>query len=1069
MRRLRVFPDSDRVEQALVEASAHASFIDAGGYCSFSQLVDRCEPARLLGRAKASRLLVRFLTGHLAPAIAAEAFGAVAGTPEFAAALAELSSHLRAQAATGEDLRRAALQCAGGLRARSLALARLHEAVDAALEPLGLVHEGALLDAAARRLEQGLPRRLAPAQGVELRAVHDLFPARLRFLEALARACTAAGVGFALRWPGSGGAHTDVFLGHALRFIEARWGELDADVVPELPETPLAWLGAQLFADEPRAAEAPTLAAFSAATPREEIRELARRVKRLVSAGTPPERLAVCFRDLAADTEQLLEAFEELSVPARARLGVPLGASPVGRLALSLLDLVEDDFPVDGVVAVLQSRYACLVAKDEAESLRWLAQAGLRNDSLGARAGAGAYTLRLEALAQRLQATKQEQHADQVRALQGRVEHLISLGRSIPARGRGVDLLERWWKAVEQLGIGDALLRLEPRGEGLLGREVDRALARDQAAADALRELVESVRAAFQQSGLGQRAMERRELTRWLRGAAAELNLAARGPRTGAVWLLDVRELAGRSFDAVFVGGLVDGRFPGRPAPMPVLSEEERKELNAKAGQPLFRIGVADGDVSLPLRLAEDRLLLHFALSAGVQGVTLSRARCDAAGRELLPSPFLDELARCVKGFRVQDVARSPVPPLDEVGSEGELRTRAALELLCPPQTRQVARDARARALGEALAGEPWLAPVRALAAMEAERLTFFTALDGAPVPPGRFSGAVPESEVRTLLAPLLAWDAEHPTSGADLNRWGNCAFQGLLRVALGLVDDGAPGEEADHRVRGTLWHEVLRLAVPALDEAGVLGQAEAPVEVVEGALADAARKAALTVAARQATGHPALWRLAEQRAVKVLRRFVTSEVALPFAELAPSDFEVAFGTSRAPPHLRTVKLPAVLPGERDVYLAGRFDRVDLSARSVGVVDYKSSRAGNPKEHGEALLVSDFQLPVYLLALRAGWPERSPQAAWVGLRRPGKVEVAELLRQRDVTVDQLLAVGAEERAQAGEHNLANAVHGLRARLERGDFGARPHECKFCSFKPVCRISARRLHPNGGEA
>lgn len=1068
MRRLRVFPDSDRVEQALVEASARSSFIDAGGYCSFSQLVDRCEPARLLGRAKAPRLLVRFLTGREAPAIAGEAFGAIAGTPELAASLAELFSHLRAQAATAEDLRRAALQCTGGLRTRALALARLHEVVDAGLDALGLVHEGALLDAAAQRLAQGLPRRLAPAQGLELRAVHDLFPARLRFLEALARACTQAGRGFALRWPGSGGAHTDVFLGHALRFVEARWGDSDAEVVPELPETPLAWVGAQLFSDEPRPAEAPTLAAFSAATPREEIRELARRVKRLVSAGTPPERIAVCFRDLAADTEQLLEALEELAVPARARLGVPLGASPVGRLALSLLDLVEDDFPVDGVVAVLQSRYACLVARDEVESLRWLALAGLRNDSLGARDGTGAYTLRLQALARRLQATEQEQHAEQVRALQGRVEHLLSLGRSIPARGRGLDLLEKWWKAVEQLGIGDALLRLEPRDDGLLGREVDRALARDQAAADALRELVESVRAAFEQSGLGQRAMERREFTRWLRGAAAELNLAARGPRTGAVWLLDVRELAGRTFDAVFVGGLVDGRFPGRPAPMPVLSEDERKELNAKAGQPLFRIGVADGDVSLPLRLAEDRLLLHFALSAGVRGVTLSRARCDAAGRELLPSPFLDELARCVKGFRVQDVARSPVPPLDEVVSEGQLRTRTALELLCPPQTRQVARDARAKALGEALAQEPWLPPVRALAAMEAERLRFFTARDDQPAPPGRFSGALPESEVRTLLASQLAWDAERPTSAVDLNAWGNCAFQGLLRQAVGLRDDGAPGEEADARVRGTLWHEVLKLAVPALQQQRALGQPEAPVEAVERALADAARQAAHAVGARQPTGHPVLWRLAEQRAVKVLRRFVTSEAALPFAELAPSDFEVPFGTSRAPAHLRTVKLPAALPGERDVHLQGRFDRVDLSPRSVGVVDYKSSRAGNPKERGEALLVSDFQLPVYLLALRAGWPERLPQAAWVGLRRPGKVEVGELLRQREVTVDQLLATSVEERARVGEHNLANAVHGLRARLERGDFGARPQECRYCSFKPVCRISARRLHANGGD-
>ena len=85
--------------------------------------------------------------------------------------------------------------------------------------------------------------------------------------------------------------------------------------------------------------------------------------------------------------------------------------------------------------------------------------------------------------------------------------------------------------------------------------------------------------------------MTRREFTRWVRAAAAELNLAARGPRAGAVWLLDVRELAGRSFAQLFLGGLIDGRFPGRPAPMPLLSEEELR-LVAAAGRALFRVTV---------------------------------------------------------------------------------------------------------------------------------------------------------------------------------------------------------------------------------------------------------------------------------------------------------------------------------------------------------------------------------------------------------------------------------------------------------------------------------------------
>ena len=50
------------------------------------------------------------------------------------------------------------------------------------------------------------------------------------------------------------------------------------------------------------------------------------------------------------------------------------------------------------------------------------------------------------------------------------------------------------------------------------------------------------------------------------------------------------------------------------------------------------------------MRLAEDRLLLHFALCAG-ERVVLSRSRLDGAGRELLRSPFLDALQRAVEDY----------------------------------------------------------------------------------------------------------------------------------------------------------------------------------------------------------------------------------------------------------------------------------------------------------------------------------------------------------------------------------------------------------------------------------
>jgi len=120
-----------------------------------------------------------------------------------------------------------------------------------------------------------------------------------------------------------------------------------------------------------------------------------------------------------------------------------------------------------------------------------------------------------------------------------------------------------------QLDLARSLERPEPRGaEGsLLGRAVLRALARDQAAADALRAMYRELHVAFDLSGAGAARLSRRCFHRWLLDAAADFNLDPRGPRAGAVRVLDLRQVAGRSFAHLCVGGLTDDRLPGRDPP----------------------------------------------------------------------------------------------------------------------------------------------------------------------------------------------------------------------------------------------------------------------------------------------------------------------------------------------------------------------------------------------------------------------------------------------------------------------------------------------------------------------
>lgn len=1066
-RQLLVVPDSDRVEQWLADAATTADFVDARAICTLGQLIDRCEPTRWSARAPADPLTVRMLIAAHAPALASSAWGHWASSVDFSVQAHELLAHLRAQAVTPRVLRAAAQAATdGGLYARAEALAAVWESVDESLEAAGLIDVGELSRLAALRLsKEGLPPRLRGFDAIVVRHVHDLFPARLQLLEALALACQRSRVRLELHWPSAQEPRADVFVLDAIRAIEARWQSLDVEAYPDSSEAPLAWVAPAVVSESHEARPAPGLKAFAAPTPREEARQIASRARSLVATGTAPERIAVAFRDSGADAELVADALEAQGLPVRARLSRPLLSSPVGRLALGLFDLLDEQFPSEALATVLEARSARLLGPDAARPRRAFLEAGVRDDELGATEEAGAYEVRLSELIDR---TSDQAWRRAITSLKASVFDLLRLLRSIPDEAPGLELVDAFWHVLSKLGlIHRAPERAAPRAlddAPRLAGKLDRAVALDEAASEALEDLLGAFKEALEVSGLGARPMRRADFGRHLKRAAATQRLSLKGPRVGAVWLLDTRELLGRHFDALFLGGLVDGRFPGRPPPLALLDEDDRKSLNRLAGAPLFRSSALDGEVVLPARLAEDRLLLHFALCAA-ERVTLSRARFDGAGRELLPSPFLDAISRCVEGFEEALLPQRPVPALDDVGTEAELRARVALETLSPSLTRQTPVDPRREGLWALLGAEAWLAEASHASRIETERLGFFSDEGRAA---GRHTGQL-DSGLLVRLLPQLDHGRDDPLSAAELGQWGQCAFRGLLVNVLELDTPELAQEEPDGRTRGTLLHDILREVVPELERRGWLGKALLLPEDVTALVAAATTAAGQRLGRRASTGHPALWELGRGRAAATVRRLVMEpEVICPFPGTRVLDTEVLFGSPHAAPALREVKVLAALDTERDVYLRGRIDRIDAGDGRAGVIDYKSSGLAK-KLRAAALLRGDFQLPFYLLAVSQWLTGRALEGAWIELRQREVRSLSEILAVNEGRIVELLATDAATRtrlAQEERPNLANAVHALLARLRTGDFGPRPLDCRFCGMRPVCRISERRLAAEG---
>jgi ATP-dependent helicase/DNAse subunit B len=329
---------------------------------------------------------------------------------------------------------------------------------------------------------------------------------------------------------------------------------------------------------------------------------------------------------------------------------------------------------------------------------------------------------------------------------------------------------------------------------------------------------------------------------------------------------------------------------------------------------------------------------------------------------------------------------------------------------------------------------------------MERERLWFFAAPSASAGPYSGEIGGAPA--LRPLLEELFRFDSEHAVSPSTLGRYGNCAFQGFLQHGLRLGEREDPGEVMDPRGEGTFFHLLLERLFPRLEQLGLLGKPfeSIPPEVLDSALSEAALRAEK----ENHVGHPALWRIAQERARGMLRRLLQADHhGLPFECHVPWRSELGFGRANGPEGWRSIAVPSGISGAPPIYLQGKIDRVDRAGQSLGVLDYKSGSVALGEKRAQ-LLNSDFQLPAYLYAARAAGHRGPLHAAWLSLKDARVVRFDQVLEKAGTNLDDLLA-------ETGERSFPAAIHQLVGRLREGDVSARPESCDFCELKAVCRV------------
>lgn len=733
-----------------------------------------------------------------------------------------------------------------------------------------------------------------------------------------------------------------------------RWSEAPA----------LAHLERYLYADRPSAAPPAldgSIAFLEGAGTRATLELVAAEILALIRAGSDPEQIAVVTPSIQSLRAPLETVFGSFCLPYAVEGRLRLSRTPFGRALLGLLRFAWLGGDRTDLFAFLRSSYSG-IARSRADFV----EGRLRGRAVRQPERVEEETVRL--LGRPIDALRDLREADDP----------ISAVRRLAA-----SMLRTAW-GLDRSPLADAA-RVDLRAEEAVER--------------ALRDL-ESWRGRGNEVG-----------TEDVMHVLEQASQATSADEPGRVRVVDLLEARTRRFDHVFVLGLEEGVLPSRGVEPPFLTDEGRRELEARsfARKPLR----AD-------ELARDRYLFYTVCTRAVKRLVLVRQAATDDGRPLEPSPLWEEV-------------RSLFDPA-EVGKATRRRPLSALtwDVQAAPTERE-----RVRGVAALASSDP--AQARALAAAGNWVRQLERAL-GAWDRPTR------------LVNPSVLRELRETTrfSATELERFVDCSSMWLIERVV------APREidpEIDARLRGTVAHAALyrffsglpkRFGTDTVDPGRLEEAVEYLHECLDEAIAGHVRLDLSDVSLLELRG--ALARDLEQ----FLRREV--ELALP---LVPRRLEVSFGSDRAAPELRR---GLDLGG---FTVSGKIDRIDVdpfSARGI-VQDYKSGEAFSAAQIDAS---GRLQIPLYVLALRdlvgiepLGGLYRSlsgDREARGLLRAEARADLPGLARNDYLDEDEFWG------------QINRAVERSRAvvdRLRKGDvrYDPREGECpSWCSLWPMCRVA-----------
>jgi ATP-dependent helicase/nuclease subunit B len=538
-------------------------------------------------------------------------------------------------------------------------------------------------------------------------------------------------------------------------------------------------------------------------------------------------------------------------------------------------------------------------------------------------------------------------------------------------------------------------------------------------------------------------------------------SLVTGSPDPDGLKVLEVTDVRGLRFRAVFIAGLVEGGFPLRASRDWIYPHEERERLK--------QYGLTLEDISPDTLLKEEHYFYQAACRA-TEHLYLSRPAVLEDGSETVASYYIEELGRAVGTERVRkETIRRDFDgtTLFESSCESELAT------LLIRQEERLRHRAQSRgnypgALVERLISQAnkrgfLTDAARRRIAIERER-------GGRGF--GKFDGVIGDASL--LLVLRKHYGAGHVFSASELSLYGRCPFKFFAEKVLKLEPRGEAALDLTALDAGSLLHETLRRfferhrneRLASCDHAGLRRELRGVADEVF----DEHQRAVPPL-------NPQVWEIDRETRKLLLEQVLDYELMIQeqtrSKDVRPAYFELAFGMPGvdADPHSTEERLEFRRDSDSQaVEVRGQIDRVDVASDGTAIAyDYKLSRGAGLDDMAEGRAL---QLHIYLSALEQLFLPKSEIAGGgyytmkgaqprrnAGLYRAEKKDYTAVGKTTASTLSdpEWKAVRDEMQSRIWEF-----VDGIREGRFPVEPSAPEKSCPHCDYSAVCRYERFRI-------